>query len=222
MPAETTNNPDEAKRESILTAATQIFASQGFRGADVQLIADRSGVGKGTVYRYFGDKQDLFWATVDWVVDKLHWHLKRAIANSARPLDQLTAACVAYGEFFEANPDDLEIFVLDRAEFRGRAPEQRQQRHEEIIEVFTQIIERGIAAGEIVPLDARMAVLLLGSALYGAVVFAAYPKVQRSVAEMATYAGESFVRGIRQPGAGAATAEDLTGRTVSRCEGDEQ
>jgi AcrR family transcriptional regulator len=211
MPAETTTNRDVAKKESILEAAVQIFASQGFRGADVQVIADRSGVGKGTVYRYFGDKQDLFWAAVYWVVDKLHRSLAAAIATCDRPLEQLTAASVAYGEFFEQTPDYLEIFVLDRAEFRGRAPEQRQQRHEEMIQVFTEIVERGIDSGEIVSLDARMAVLLLGSTLYGAVVFAAFPKVQRSIAEMATYAGESFIRGIRRP-AMSETAEQIPSR----------
>ncbi len=199
MAAETTTNRDATKKQAILKAAGQVFAREGFRGADVQLIADRSGVGKGTVYRYFGDKQDLFWATVDWVVDRLNRHLERAIAEYEQPLDQLTAASVAYGEFFQENPDDLEIFVLDRAEFRGRAPEQRQQRHEKMIQTFTAIIQRGIESGQIVPVDARMAVVLLGSTLYGAVVFAAYPKVQRSIAEMAAFAGESFIRGIRQP-----------------------
>lgn len=198
MSAESTTNRDVAKKESILEAAVHIFASQGFRGADVQLIADRSGVGKGTVYRYFGDKQDLFWAAVYWVVGKLHRNLATAIATCDRPLEQLMAASVAYGEFFEQNPDYLEIFVLDRAEFRGCAPEQRQQLHEEMIQVFTAIIQRGIDCGEIVSLDARAAVFLLGSSLYGAVVFAAYPKVQHSIAEMAAYAGESFIRGIRR------------------------
>jgi AcrR family transcriptional regulator len=164
-------------------------------------------VGKGTVYRYFGDKQELFWATVYWVLGKLDVQIAAAVATRERPLDQLMAASVAYGEFFEENSDYLEIFVLDRAEFRGRAPERRQERHEQMIGRFTEIIERGIQLGDIREMDARMAVMLMGSALYGAVVFAAYPKVQRSIAAMAACAGENFIRGIRnrneQEGGGA-------------------
>ena len=197
MPVQTTVRADATKRISILQSAVQVFSSEGFRGADVQVIADRAGVGKGTVYRYFGDKQELFWETVYWVLDKLHHHLEDAVSVHDRPLDQLMAACVAYGEFFESNPDCLEIFVLDRAEFRGRAPERRQQRHEEMIQRFTEIIERGMQDGDIAPLDARMTVLLLGSILHGAAVCAAFPKVKCSVAEMTAYAGENFVRGIR-------------------------
>jgi AcrR family transcriptional regulator len=197
MTAQTTATPDLIKSNSILESAVQVFAREGFRGTDVQVIADRAGVGKGTVYRYFGDKQDLFWETVYWVLDKLHRYLEAAVSAHDRPLDQLRAACVAYGQFFEDNADYLEIFVLDRAEFRGRAPQQRQQRHEEMIQRFTEIIERGTQAGEIAPLDARMTVLLLGSTLHGAAVCAAFPKVKCSVAEMTAYAGENFIRGIR-------------------------
>ena len=197
MTTQTSTRGDATKRSSILQSAVQVFSSEGVRGADVQAIADRAGVGKGTVYRYFGDKQELFWETVYWVLDKLHHQLETAVSAEERPLDQLMAACVAYGRFFEDNADYLEIFVLDRAEFRGRAPERRQQRHEEMIQRFTEIIDRGMQEGDIGPLDARMTVMLLGSILHGAAVCAAFPKVKCSVAEMTTYAGENFVRGIR-------------------------
>ena len=61
-------------------------------GTDVQEIADRAGVGKGTVYRYFGDKQELFWDTVFWVLDKLDRHLARQCRAANRPLEKLRAA----------------------------------------------------------------------------------------------------------------------------------
>jgi AcrR family transcriptional regulator len=197
MTLQTTTKSAARKRKLILQSAVQVFSKEGFRGADVQVIADRAGVGKGTVYRYFGDKQELFWETVYWVLDKLHHRLEAAVSAHDRPLDQLLAACIAYGEFFEDNPDYLEIFVLDRAEFRGQAPERRQQRHEEMILRFTEIIERGMQDGDIAPLDARKTVMSLGSILHGSAVCAAFPKFKCSVAEMTTYAGENFIRGIR-------------------------
>ena len=62
--------PDAAlrarRRTQILEAATAIFADQGFARADVQAIADRVEVGKGTVYRYFPTKETLFLAAVDY------------------------------------------------------------------------------------------------------------------------------------------------------------
>jgi AcrR family transcriptional regulator len=200
MPVKTIIKPDTAKREAILAAAVHVFAREGFRGTDVQEVAERAGVGKGTVYRYFGDKQELFWDTVYWVLEKMDQHLAGEMAAAERPLKKLSTACRAYGEFFEQNPEYLEIFVLDRAEFRGKAPEQRVERHDKMIAAFGTIIEEGIAAGEIRPVVARDVVVALGGTLHGTVVTWAYAKVDRSLSEMTQYTAEIFLAGLRAKG----------------------
>ncbi len=50
---------DAPKREAILTAALELFATRGFHGTAVPLVAERAGVGAGTVYRYFASKEAL-------------------------------------------------------------------------------------------------------------------------------------------------------------------
>lgn len=197
MPSKTMIKPDSAKRSTILSAAVEIFAREGFRGTDVQEIADRAGVGKGTVYRYFGDKQELFWDTVYWVLDKMDGYLAEKMSGEMRPLEKLRAACRAYGEFFQENPEYLEIFVLDRAEFRGTAPPERVERHEKMIAEFGKIIEAGISMGEIRPVDSRDVVVALGGTLHGSVVTWAYVKVDHSLAEMTEYTADIFLAGIR-------------------------
>ena len=52
----------DPRRKAILDAAIQVFAELGYRGTDVQMIADRAGIGKGTVYRNYETKEGLFWA----------------------------------------------------------------------------------------------------------------------------------------------------------------
>jgi AcrR family transcriptional regulator len=47
------------KREAILEAALELFAERGFYGTPVPLIAERAGVGAGTIYRYFENKEAL-------------------------------------------------------------------------------------------------------------------------------------------------------------------
>ena len=47
------------KREDILDAAIALFAEQGFHGAPMALIAKRAGVGTGTIYRYFENRDIL-------------------------------------------------------------------------------------------------------------------------------------------------------------------
>ena len=64
----------------------------GFRGTDVQVIADRAGVGKGTVYRYFRNKEDLFWAATYEVLMRLERHLEAAMEGVEGAAAKLRAA----------------------------------------------------------------------------------------------------------------------------------
>lgn len=190
--------PDSTqKRENILAQAIQTFADEGFQKADVQVIADRAGVGKGTVYRYFGSKQDLFWACTYDVLDRLAEHLLAAIEGVGGSLERLRAAGRAYAGFFETNPQYLEVFVQDRAEFRGAAPEALVEYHKRLIRRFGDVVERGIADGELRPVHVRKTVVSLGSVLYGSVVNASYAGIDYSLAELAQHAVDIFLEGIR-------------------------
>jgi AcrR family transcriptional regulator len=188
--------PDVSKEDAILRESVRVFAANGFRGTDVQEIADRAQVGKGTVYRYFGDKQSLFWASAYWVLEQLHLRLADAARTNGGALSKLRASCRAYAEFFDENPDYLEIFVLDRAEFRGRAPERHLELHARMIGEFSEIVQQGIASGEVRPGDPRSIVWSLGSALYGSVLFAGYSRLEQSIVELAEQSTEVFLRGI--------------------------
>ena len=55
---------DLGKRAAILSAARQMFTSQGYEGTSMDQIASSAGVSKLTVYSHFGDKEALFAAVV--------------------------------------------------------------------------------------------------------------------------------------------------------------
>lgn len=48
-----------SKREIIVQATIRLLATHGFHGTPVALIAQEAGVGAGTIYRYFKDKDTL-------------------------------------------------------------------------------------------------------------------------------------------------------------------
>jgi AcrR family transcriptional regulator len=187
----------EEKHDAILTHAIEVFADEGFRRADVQVIADRAGVGKGTVYRYFGNKEDLFWATTYSVLERLREHVFTAMEGVTGTLQTLQTAGRAYAGFFDANPQYLEIFVQNRAEFRGSAPQSHKQFHENMINVFTEILEKGIGGGEVRPVDARKTIISLASVLYGTVVFGCYVKEVDTLNQLAEQTLGIFLEGIR-------------------------
>jgi len=187
---------DPEKRQAILDQAIQIFAECGFRGTDIQVIADRAGVGKGTVYRYFHNKDDLFWATTFEVVCRLRQQVFGAMEGIEGVCNKIRASAVAYARFFESNPQCLEVFVQDRAEFRGTAPESHREYHREMIREFERILQQGMESGEILPSDTFQTTHAIGSLLYGIVVQGCH-LTSVSAEEMVKHSIEILLRGIR-------------------------
>src|SRR5262245_66383051 len=95
------------RREEILDAAARLFARHGYAGADTQVLADRIQVGKGTLYRYFASKRELFLACVDRVMRQMRARIDAAIDGVNEPLERVRKAVEAYLEFFAPHPDSV-------------------------------------------------------------------------------------------------------------------
>ena len=63
---------NEAKRQQILDAAINLFTEQGFAATSMDLIAKNADVSKQTVYSHFGNKDDLFSASIEQKCESLH------------------------------------------------------------------------------------------------------------------------------------------------------
>ncbi len=73
------NAADIEKR--ILAAAEVEFAARGFHETVVSDIASRANVGKGTVYRHFGNKEQLFVLIVEAGIKELLERIKESTKN---------------------------------------------------------------------------------------------------------------------------------------------
>jgi AcrR family transcriptional regulator len=65
MPLPRFEKLDDERKESLLTAAAQVFAERGFEAASFNHIIEKAGVSKGAMYYYFADKDDLFCTVLD-------------------------------------------------------------------------------------------------------------------------------------------------------------
>src|SRR5262245_28685616 len=70
--------------DKILRAAGQLFGSQRFHEVRMEDIALHAAVGKGTLYRYFSDKEELYIALVERAADQFLTQLSAA-TSSAEP-----------------------------------------------------------------------------------------------------------------------------------------
>jgi len=115
-------SPQAERSLEILDAAVETFAAKGYAQTDVQEIADRVGVGKGTVYRHFGNKEALFLAAVKHARDKLICAVDAVQNSEADPLAQLRTCMTAILRFFDSHPEIVELLIEERALFRDRRP----------------------------------------------------------------------------------------------------
>src|SRR5438552_11277639 len=115
-------NPELAarRREEILDAAARLFAERGYSETDTQVLADELGVGKGTLYRYFPSKRDLFLATADRVMRMLRQRVDSAIATIDEPFERISVAIRTYLTFFGEHPEFVELLMQERAQFKDR------------------------------------------------------------------------------------------------------
>jgi AcrR family transcriptional regulator len=72
-------SPD--KQEKILQTAITEFAEYGFNSANINTIAEKSGVSVGSLYKYFNSKHDLYLMAISFSVDKLKSVLNEIISN---------------------------------------------------------------------------------------------------------------------------------------------
>lgn len=102
----------EDKREAILSAALSLFATRGFHGTPVPLIAEKAKVGAGTLYRYFESKEA--------IVNELYREKKRELAAAllgdlpiGAPTRQIFhEVWVRLARFADEHPDVLAFLEL--------------------------------------------------------------------------------------------------------------
>ncbi|HLS04003.1 MAG TPA: TetR/AcrR family transcriptional regulator [Actinomycetales bacterium] len=91
------------RREQILSAGLDAFVQEGFHQTSMDNIAERIGVTKPILYRYFSSKLELYLAIVDAQTDKLVNRVTAALhAPALHQRDRVRAAFSAYFKYIEA------------------------------------------------------------------------------------------------------------------------
>lgn len=137
--------PSQAKK--ILSAATRLFARQRFHEVRMEDIAAAAEVGKGTLYRYFNDKEELFAALLDQAAEQMSRRLRECAALAADPRTKLEAILAAYLHYFGEHPHLFDL--IQRAEVLSR-PDRALRWHQtrqESIALVQGILEEGRRAG---------------------------------------------------------------------------
>ena len=102
--------------ERILEAALEVFSQKGFHTATMDEISERAGVGKGTLYRYFETKENLFDELVRIRLEELERKAESILDGQDDVLTMIAKYIRAYFEFFDRNQLLYRLIVHERAD----------------------------------------------------------------------------------------------------------
>jgi AcrR family transcriptional regulator len=116
------NSHREKRRKCIVAAASKLFAKLGYAECDMESLAKKLKIAKGTLYLYFPSKEDLFFACVDQGMQDMQATVLAAAekVDQSDPIVRISAAVQAYLEFFIENPEQVELIIQERASFKNR------------------------------------------------------------------------------------------------------
>lgn len=149
------------RRQEILEAAAKSFSLFGYKATTMDQVAKIANVGKGTIYTFFANKEELFNAIVLKMIEEM-----RAASDAA----------TVEGASFEQNAHARLMQMLKFREthqlYAKLIDEGKELRTPAVIEVLAEIeneivsyikgkIERAIAKGELKPCDSELIAFLL-------------------------------------------------------------
>jgi TetR/AcrR family transcriptional regulator len=138
-----------ATRQKLLTAARREFARSGLAGARVDEIAARAGVNKQLVYHYFGDKDALYLAVLEWVYEEIRAKERELNLDGLPPEQAIRKLIESSFDHLAEHPD---FIVLLNDENRGGARHVRGSKklealHSPLVSLVSKILGEGVRGG---------------------------------------------------------------------------
>ncbi|MEC3759579.1 TetR/AcrR family transcriptional regulator [Bacillus halotolerans] len=158
------------RKKLILEAATKSFTQFGYKATTMDLVAKLANVGKGTIYTFFKNKEELF----DDIFSTLLKEMKQKADEAMEPdlpfHENVHRALFAILEFRKTHQLTIKIFQ-ENAEIGTMAVQDVIQKMERsILSYIKNKIEEGVENGDIKPCDPELTAFVMLK-LYIALIF---------------------------------------------------
>jgi AcrR family transcriptional regulator len=185
-----------SRQEEILEAAARLFAKNGYTETDTQQLADKLGVGKGTLYRYFPSKRALFLAAADRAMRQARAAVESSMVGIDDPLDRILAAIRAYLSFFASHPEFVELLIQERAQFKDRKKPTYFEHREANVERWRDLYRGLIAEGRVRQMSVVRITDVISNLLYGTMFTNYFTGQQKSFEAQAQDIADVVFHGI--------------------------
>jgi AcrR family transcriptional regulator len=136
-------------RAHILDVARRQFFKTGYAGTSINAIVEATNFTKPTIYYHFKNKADLFGSLVQEAYDRCFEHRRAAVDRGAPVAEQLYQVIAADFAFCIASPDLVRFVIALTFALPEEKPLDLTAVHRRDYEFFLQMIETGMARGEL-------------------------------------------------------------------------
>ena len=196
-------------RQRILEAAREVFFRDGFMTANLDEVAQLAGVAKGTLYRYFDNKGELYVAVLSHNGEIFERKMREASEAGDDPVDRVRRLGRFYFEHWARNREYFDIFwAIENQAVIGELPpgvvEEVARLWENCLRILADVIEGGVKQGLFVPCDAWEVANILWTVANGLIQtehVATHRQLRaRRLDRVFQDSVELFLRGLSQPG----------------------
>ncbi len=155
--------PEEVRRGQILDAARKCFVEKGYFPTRMDDVARTAGLSKGGIYFHFDGKRQIFEALVRQEYEESAKFLREMSVEPQSYREMFANLARHYLEFFSIRPDYPRFFMV-MGEMAGRDESVREMLallQKEYTDVIARIIQQGIDAGALKPIDPEVTATLL-------------------------------------------------------------
>ncbi|KGK87438.1 TetR family transcriptional regulator [Desulfosporosinus sp. HMP52] len=140
------------KEETILNAAFEVFRKNGFTNASMKDIAAEAGLGKGTLYEYFQNKEDLFIQVAKAETNHFFAEINRRISDKLSLREILNEIIKFTQETLEETEFFFKFMVFGKffemnCEVKQKLYEMILSSREESVNILRGKFEKGVADG---------------------------------------------------------------------------
>ena len=140
------------KTDAILEAALDVFATHGFRGATVDMIASRAALSKPNILYYFDNKEAIHRALLDRLLTTWLEPLHQLSADG-EPTEEICAYVQRKLELSRDFPRESRLFANEVLQGAPRLLSELKGPLRQLVETKADVIRTWIAEGKIAPLD---------------------------------------------------------------------
>ncbi|WP_280154118.1 TetR family transcriptional regulator [Piscinibacter sp. XHJ-5] len=158
----------QATRDSILKAATKVFAKHGFDGGRVEQISKAAKSYDRMIYYYFGSKEELFIAVLEETYRRFNEAESQLVLDADEPVESLQAIIRFMWGYYQRNPEFITLLNTENLH-RGRhiAKSLRAREYSSAaIEVLGRVLRNGAAQGvfrsDVIARDVYLTIAAMG------------------------------------------------------------